>query len=270
MSCLPERLRIRTLRWHLPLLALAATLASGAGTLHAQGGGDEQPAIAMGAGRMVRGTVTAVTGDHLTLKTEAGDAYTVALTPNTQVRHNRDPLKASDIHAGDGIGAMGEIDRPNRTVHALFVQIVTAEEVKKMKDALGKTWIAGTVTAMNEVKLTILRPDKVTQTIQVDEDTSFKRGGRNMQAIVQGGGNVDLGSAFGGGGGGRNGAAAPPPAESITLADVKIGDNVAGQGALKNGVFFPKELLVGDPTTQRRRREGGAGAAPAGTQAGPK
>ena len=27
--------------------------------------------------------------------------------------------------------------------------------------------------------------------------------------------------------------------ESITLADIKVGDNVAGQGALKGGVFVP-------------------------------
>ena len=36
-----------------------------------------------------------------------------------------------------------------------------------------------------------------------------------------------------------------PPAESITLLDVKVGDSVVGQGALKGGVFVPKELMVG-------------------------
>jgi hypothetical protein len=80
-----------------------------------------------------------------------------------------------------------------------------------------------------------------------------------------------------GGGGGRNGGA-PAPAEnaggeSITLADVKVGDEVAGQGSLKNGVFVPTLLGVADPS-QRRRRPGADGAAAtspsAASAAGPK
>ena len=60
--------------------------------------------------------------------------------------------------------------------------------------------------------------------------------------------------------------------ESITFADVKVGDSIAGQGALKNGVFVPAELGVMDPTTmgQRKRRGGDGnspGAAPADTAA---
>ncbi len=44
--------------------------------------------------------------------------------------------------------------------------------------------------------------------------------------------------------------------ESITLADVKVGDSVVGRGALKNGVFVPTELGVMDAAAmgQRRRR----------------
>jgi hypothetical protein len=59
--------------------------------------------------------------------------------------------------------------------------------------------------------------------------------------------------------------------ESITFADVKVGDSIAGRGALKNGTFVPTELGVMDPAAmgQRRRRgaEGGAGTAPLGTAA---
>jgi hypothetical protein len=51
---------------------------------------------------------------------------------------------------------------------------------------------------------------------------------------------------------------------------VKVGDTVAGRGALKNGLFMPTELGVMDPAAmgQRRRRSAdgsGPGAAPAGT-----
>jgi hypothetical protein len=238
------------------VLLLTALFLSGSQISAQQPDSDDQPAIAMGSGRMIRGTVTATAPDRITLKTESGETYAVALTPNTTFRHGRDPIKLADIHAGDGIGALGELDRPNKTVHALFVQIVTAAEVKKMRDDLGKTWIAGTVTALDETKITILRSDRVTQTIQVDEDTSFKRGGRNMQAMLQGGEAAAPQPA------GRQGAAGAqaPPAESITLLDVKVGDLVAGPGALKSGVFFAKELTVGEPGAggagRRRRPEG--------------
>ena len=63
-------------------------------------------------------------------------------------------------------------------------------------------------------------------------------------------------------------------AESVTLADVKVGDRVVGPGVLKNGVFVPTELGVIDAATmgQRRRRateaETGAGAASTGSGTG--
>ena len=54
------------------------------------------------------------------------------------------------------------------------------------------------------------------------------------------------------GAGAGSGAAAG--GESITLADIKVGDTVAGQGALKNGVFVPTELGVMDAAAMTRRR----------------
>ena len=73
------------------------------------------------------------------------------------------------------MGAMGELDAPKKTMHALFVAVVDAEQVKKMREDLGKTYITGKVTAIDEVKLTVLRPDHVSQVIEVDETTSFRK-----------------------------------------------------------------------------------------------
>jgi hypothetical protein len=220
---------------------------------------------------MVRGTVTAVAPDHLTVKTEAGDTFTVAVTPNTQVRNGRDTMKLADVHAGDGVGAMGELDRPNKTVHAMMLMVVTAAQIKQMKDDLGKTYIAGKVTAMDDVKLTILRSDGVSQVIQVDDGTSFKRGGRGMAMGMGGMGfGGGMGSGQGGGaraGAGGNGAGA---GESITLADIKVGDMVGGPGGLKNGVFIPTELNVADPAARGQRRRQGEGADAAAAAAPPK
>lgn len=211
-----------------------------------------------GMGRMVRGTITATAPDKLTVKTEAGDTYQVSINANTRLMKGRDPIKLTDVKVGDGVGAMGEIDQAGKTVHAMFVTVVDAEQVRKARENMGKTYIAGKITAIDELKLTILRSDGVTQVIAVDEDTSFRKGGRGMQLMLNGGG-AD-----------SSPAAAAPGGESITLADVKVGDTVAGTGALKNGVFVPTQLGVNEPgqgAGGRRRRQGQEGAgstAPAG------
>ncbi len=39
--------------------------------------------------------------------------------------------------------------------------------------------------------------------------------------------------------------------ESVTLADVKVGDRVMGRGDMKDGVFVPQTLRVGVQFPQR-------------------
>jgi hypothetical protein len=219
-----------------------------------------------GGGQMVRGTVTAAADGKLTVKTDAGDIYQVVTTTNTRVMKDRQPVKIADVTVGSSIGAMGLLDAPTKTVHAMMLTVVDPEQAKKMQAAMGKTIIAGKITAIDETTLTILRQDGVTQKIEVDESTSFKRGGAAMRAFLNGSGPVDANAV-------RQG----PPAESITLLDIKVGDSVAGQGSVKNGVFVPKELNVMAPRTPgsgggRRRNQDGsasaasaAGAPPAGT-----
>jgi hypothetical protein len=258
--------------------------------------GPRQGGVAFAGGQMVRGVVTATSPDHLTVKTEAGEVYQVALSANTRLTKERQPVKVADIKVGDAVGAMGVFDAPTKTVHAVFVGVMDAEQVKKARENMGKTYITGKVTAidMDALKLTVMRPDGVSQVIGVDEQTSFKRGGRGMAAIASGNGVIEIGGSGGGrrgmGAGAGIGEGARTPAgsgtsagagtgagsggggESITFADVKVGDAVAGRGGLKNGTFVPTELGVMDPAAmgQRRRRgaEGsGPGAAPAGTAA---
>ena len=229
----------------------------------AQDGEQEAAAPEFAGGHMVRGTVTAVAGDQVTVKTEAGEVYRVAVSANTRLTRDRQPVKVAEIKVGDGVGAMGVLDAPTKTVHALFVGVMDAEQVKKAREDLGKVYIAGKVTAvdMDALKISVLRPDGVSQVIGVDEGTSFKRGGRRMAALVNGSG--EMGSGRG------DGAGAGAGEESITLADVKVGDSVAGRGGLKSGLFVPAELRVMDPAArgQRRRRVASEeGAVPATPQ----
>jgi hypothetical protein len=263
--------------WRYGAKLLLMTMAVLPLPVRAQQGEDEREGAVFAGGQMVRGTVTAASADHLTVKTEAGEVYQVVVSANTRVSKDRQPAKMVDIKAGDGVGAMGVLDPATKTVHAVFVGVMDAEQVKKAREGMGKVFITGRVTAidMDALKITVLRPDGISQVIGVDEQTSFKRGGRGMSMLASGAGVTELGSG-GGRGSGSGGAASGNAAasgngaaggESITLADVKVGDAVAGRGALKNGMFVPTELGVSDPAARRRRRElegGASAAAPSG------
>jgi Domain of unknown function (DUF5666) len=178
----------------------------------------------MGMGSAVHGTVTAITGSEFTIKTEDGATYKVATGPNTRIMKDRQPIKAAEIHAGDVIMTGGDVDEKAHTVGAVFLAVLDAEQVARMKQMqadFGKTWTAGKITAINDLTLTVERPDKKTQSITVDENTSFQK-----------------------------------HRESITLADIKVGDTVTSRGALKNGNFVATQLAVVEP------RNRPAGAAP--------
>ena len=176
---------MRELSVQAMLLAAVIVGAFGVAIVRAQEPGEQ---IGMAAGRgqfagmqRIQGEVTAVSGDTISIKTEDGSAMKVATTANTRVMMGRgEPLKVADVKVGDGVMAMGNLDAPSKTIHAALVFTTSAEEVKKLKENLGKTYIAGKVTAIDadNAKLTVLRADGVSQTIGLDEGTSFKRGGR--------------------------------------------------------------------------------------------
>ena len=215
----------------------------------------ERPGRGAFAGmQRVAGEVTAVAGATLTVKTEDGATMQIVTTDNTRVMKGRGvTVKVADLKVGDGVMAAGMLDAPNKTLHAAFVMATDAAQVAAMKANLGKTYILGRVTAidMDNAKMTVERPDHVAQTIGFDETTSFRRGGR-------GGGRM--------GGGADGGGAGPAPAEggeSITLADIKVGESVRGTGSVKGGTFVPTELVV------MERGGRGAGDAASGGNARP-
>ena len=175
------------------------------------------------------GTVVSINGDQLVIKPESGDNITVKLDSDVRIRKDRAEAKLSDFKPGDHVMVAGT-QGADKVLNAKFLaggQIgmgqgrgegggggmmgVSPEEMVKM--GLGTKFIAGEVKSIDETKLTIARPDGQTQTIEVDETTSFRD---------------------------RKG-------DSGTLADIKVGDRVMGQGEMKNGVFVPQTLRFGTP-----------------------
>ncbi|MGA8940082.1 MAG: DUF5666 domain-containing protein [Acidobacteriaceae bacterium] len=205
----------------------------------------------------VTGEVTGVSGSTLTVKTEDGATMTVVTTDNTRVMKGRgNTVKVADLKVGDGVMAAGILDAPNKTLHAAIVFATDAAQVAAMKANLGKTYIVGRVTAvdMDNAKMTVERPDHVMQTIGFDETTSFRRGGRGM------GGRMGADGAASGGAASAPTEAPEAGGESITLADIKVGEMVRGRGSVKDGVFVPTELVV----MERGGRRGTGDAASGG------
>jgi hypothetical protein len=212
----------------------------GRGAGRGWGGGN-----AMGRGTM--GTVTEVTPDHYTIKTETGETYTVRYSANTRILKQQarprgeggasageqggnrgggnppTPLKATDIKIGDAIAAMGEVDASAKSVGATMVLQIDPERAKQMREMeanYGKTWLMGKVTAIDGVKVTLNGAvDHTLHTFVADENTTFRK-----------------------------------RRDPITLADIQVGDNVRVEGALKDGTFLASSVntmgqaLAGTPS----------------------
>jgi Domain of unknown function (DUF5666) len=202
----------------------------------------DRPGRNLPPGETVVGKVTSLSKDSLVVAPlVGGDPVTIKVGENTRVTKERQPIKLEEIKTDEVVFARGTLK--NNVMDAAMVGVVNPQMLQMMtqggsapgggargsggfnREDMGKKFIAGEVKAINETKLTIARLDQQNQDIEVDENTSFKRGN-----------------------------------ESITLPDIKVGDFVRGPGELKNGVFVAKELTVG--RGQMRFMTGGGNGAP--------
>ncbi|MGB6132137.1 MAG: DUF5666 domain-containing protein [Acidobacteriaceae bacterium] len=208
-------------------------------------GGGRGMGMFMG-GNGVHGTVTTVSGNEITVKDEEGQVYKIETGPNTHFRKDRQEAKISDLHAGDVVVAMGNMDDQSKTLGAMFVIVLDPQQAARMEQMradFGKTWTTGRVTAIKDLTLTVERPDKLTQTITVNENTEFRKRG-------------------------------PDGPEDIAFPDIKVGDRVTARGALQSDTFVATELTVMVPGERGAGRTGGGqpgqGGQPGATQPQPQ
>ena len=169
----------------------------------------------MRQGPGIAGTIGEIKPDRFTVKTLEGKTVTVKVTSETRFRKDRQEAKFADFKPGDMVMVGGE-PAGNDAWTARFVASRSGMggegDMQALREGMGKRFIAGEVKAIDGTKLTIARPDGQTQTIEVDENTSFRKG-----------------------------------RESITLPDIKVGDRVFGRWQLNAaGVFVPTTFSVGD------------------------
>jgi hypothetical protein len=194
----------------LTILALGAVMAAGPVSLAQEDNGLGPPdggdgmGQAFGRGNGVRGTVAAAGSNSFTIRTDEGENYKVLYSA---------PIEAADIHVGDMLMAGGIVDAKAKTVGAVVLLAIDAQEVRKAREGFGKTWVMGKVTAIHELRITIERAgDKQAQIVAVDENTSFRK-----------------------------------HREDVTLADVKVGDVISAQGALHADTFLATDLRIMNP-----------------------
>ncbi len=154
------------------------------------------------------GTITAINGDVITLRSLMGGEAKVKVSDKTQYRRDQNAAKLADFKPGEMVAVRGK----QAADGAWEADLVASanQQMRTMTEGLGTQFIAGRVKAIEGTRLVIERIDQQEQTIEVDEDTSFKKNN-----------------------------------ESITLPDIKVGDMVFGRGAMKNGIFVPTTLNVG-------------------------
>jgi uncharacterized protein DUF5666 len=170
-----------------------------------------------GGPRPLFGKITALHGGVLEITRPDGQVVTVKITQQTEFRKDREPAKAADFKVGDLVMVRGD----ENTDHSVTAKMIGTRSggpgggsrpgggMIFAGATLGKDFVMGEVKSIDAPRLTVMRPDNVTQTLELNEETSLRKG-----------------------------------RESITMADIQVGDHVVAHGAVQNEVFVPKGVMV--------------------------
>jgi hypothetical protein len=202
------------------------------------------------------GKITAIHDNAMDVLDTNGDTISVKFNGQTQFRKDRQPAKRSDFKVGDVILVRGQ----EAADHSWTAEVVAARSLNgqggpggrggfgggpggggpvgagrggmQQQGTLGKDYVTGEIKTVDAPKLTVLRSDNVTQTLELNEETSMRKG-----------------------------------RDSITMADIQPGDHVFARGAVENNVFVPKNVVVIGPEQWKRMQEFGQQAGAGGNGA---
>jgi len=186
-----------------------------------------------GRGPGLFGKITSVGNGTIALTKPDGSTVTIKVTDKTEFRKDRQAANLTDFHVGDTVFVRGE----ENADHSVTAAVIGARSGGAPEGQgrgpggpgggpggglgeLGKDFIFGEVKSVDAPKLTLLRPDNVTQTVELNESTSLHRG-----------------------------------RDSITMADIQPGDHVVVRGGLENNTFVPKNVMLLSPEQWQRIQE---------------
>lgn len=188
------------------------------------------------------GKITSLENGAMQIMKPDGETVTVKYTSKTELRRGREAAKLSDFKVGVGVFVRGEENEDHSwTARMIALPPKDGSGNGGIMGEMGKDYVVGEVKSVDAPKLTILRPDKVTQTIELTEESSLRRG-----------------------------------QDSVTMADLQPGDHVFVRGTMQGHVFVPKLLFVIEPDQWKRMQEMGltrpspSGAASKTSQAPPE
>jgi hypothetical protein len=217
--------------------------AQGAGTPQTLGrGGERRPGVF--------GKLTAIHDQSFEITKQDGSVVTVKISGSTQFRREGQDAKLSDFKVGDAVFVRGE----ENSDHNWNAEIIGTRSGGGFGGAsggagagggrggptgapggvrptgvLGQDYVFGEVKTVDAPKLTILRPDNVTQTVELNEETLLRKG-----------------------------------RDAITVAEIQPGDHIMVRGGMANNAFQPKSVIVFGPEQWKRMQEMGiAGGPPA-------
>jgi hypothetical protein len=238
------------------LIGLAFCLFSAVLEVAARSPQDAPPAQSSGAGQGaggrgerrpgVFGKLTAVHGQSIEVTRPDGTVVTVKISGSTQFRKEREEAKLSDFKVGDNVFVRGE----ENADHTWTAEMMGERPAGgfgggagrpggqggaqgngaggRPPGVLGQDYVLGEVKSVDAPKLTILRPDNVSQTVELNEDTSLRKG-----------------------------------RDAITMADIQPGDHIMVRGGMANNAFQPKSVMIIGPEQWKRMQEmGTTGGAP--------
>jgi Domain of unknown function (DUF5666) len=198
-------------------------------------------------GRGIIGKITAMTNGSIEVSKPDGTKVLVKLSANTEFRKDRQPTILTDFKVGDFVMVRG----PENSDHSVNAEMISGRSADAGGGSgggrfgsgrgpgggagpggppmgeLGKDYVAGEVKSIDPPKLTVLRSDNATQTLELNEATSLRKG-----------------------------------RESITMADIHPGDHVMIRGASQNNAFVPKNAVVLSPEQWERMQQNRARSAP--------
>ena len=185
-----------------------------------QGGPEVSRRGGEGRGRGVFGKISALQADSIEVTGPDGTKISIKMTSSTEFRKDRQPAKIGDFKVGDMVMVRADQSVGSGTT-AVMVAAAPAGGFGNrgegrgegrggggqgiMQGTIGKDYVVGEVKSVDAPKLTILRVDSVTQTLELNEDTSLRKG-----------------------------------RDSITMADIQPGDHIFARGVSANDVFVPK------------------------------
>jgi hypothetical protein len=182
------------------------------------------------------GKLTAVHDQSIEITSPGGDTVTVRISGSTQFRKEGDTAKLSDLKVGDIVFVRGQ-ENPDHTWTAEMIGTRQGGGFGggpgggpgggRPAGVLGQDYVFGEVKTIDAPKLTILRPDNVTQTVELNEETSLRKG-----------------------------------RDSITMADIQAGDHIMVRGAMANNAFQPKSVMVIGAEQWKRMQEMGMSGGP--------